>query len=432
MKTLSVIVAISIITSLNAQSIIERGLGYIAGENILHPNGLIFDQILMTGPSITLRAKPGNVTRVSFMDETEDIVQVEFFGTGTFTVTLDPTTYLPPSLPPRYNQQVEYVTGKPSVVIEGADQGTFLSIFTVGKINAVNQALFPEGQVYDGQADVKLVEIRNSSGMGGLQLANVIFSGDEGKIGINAPNVPISARVILGDIKANGIAEPHLLFGKDSFFIQSDISGLIIAGGNLNQPNGLPVTAILEASNLTVTDNVKSNGEEIQAKPVDRGNFSFIDVEVIDRQPVGFAPQSLNDKRYSYHVPGTLNLSIVGYAGLPNVAANGGLAVHTTGMLLGDILYTAHISGLYYIEEDADAPNTINVVILGQDAALWIDGVPVFEGTIAETSIFTGLPVRQRFAIKMIFNTPSSGGYSMFQEDNVGNLATQVGTFEQL
>ena len=64
------------------------GTGDIAGENIQHPNGNVFDQILLTGESIQLQARPGQITRVSFMDETEDIVQVEFSGAGTFTVTL--------------------------------------------------------------------------------------------------------------------------------------------------------------------------------------------------------------------------------------------------------------------------------------------------------------------------------------------------------
>ena len=63
----------------NAQgTIILSGHGHVAGENIQHPNGNIFDQVLLTGESIQLQAKPGQITRVSFMDENEDIVQVEF------------------------------------------------------------------------------------------------------------------------------------------------------------------------------------------------------------------------------------------------------------------------------------------------------------------------------------------------------------------
>ena len=175
------------------------------------------------------------------MDENEDIVQVEFSGNGTFTVTLDPATFLPPAVPPRYNQAVEYVTGKPSVVIEGADANTFFSIFTVGRINAVNQALFPEGQVYDAQADVALVEVVNSTGLGGMQLSNTVFSGSTGKVGVDARGVPIAVRLTVGDIDADGDAVPHLLFGEGSFTVAAGNPGLRITGGDLEQTNGASI-----------------------------------------------------------------------------------------------------------------------------------------------------------------------------------------------
>ncbi len=226
------------------------GSGDIAGENIQHSNGNVFDQILLTGESVQLQAKPGQITRVSFMDETEDIVQVEFSGNGTFTVTLDPATFLPPAIPPRYNQQVEYVTGKPSVVIDGADANTFFSIFTVGSINAVNQALFPEGQVYDAQADVTLVEVVNSTGMGGMQLSNTVFSGSTGKVGVDARGVPIAVRLTVGDIDADGDAIPHLLFGSESFTVQANNTGLRITGGDLVQTNGASIV-VAESDSTT-------------------------------------------------------------------------------------------------------------------------------------------------------------------------------------
>ncbi len=217
------------------------GLGRLAGENIQHPNGNVFTQVLLTGPSIRLKAKPGQITRVSFMDEDEDIVQVEFSGAGTFTVTLDPATFLPPALPPRYNQQIEYVTGKTSVVIEGADSSTFFSIFTVGRINAVNQALFPEGQVYDAEADVKLVEVINSTGFGGMQFANAVFSGSIGKVGVDARGIPIAVRLTIGDIDVRGIAVPYLLFGQGSFTVPAGNPGLRITGGDLKQTNSASI-----------------------------------------------------------------------------------------------------------------------------------------------------------------------------------------------
>ncbi len=227
------------------------GSGDIAGEDIQHANGNVFDQILLTGESVQLQAKPGQITRVSFMDENEDIVQVEFSGNGTFTVTLDPATFLPPAIPPRYNQAVEYVTGKPSVVIDGADANTFFSIFTVGTINAFNQALFPEGQVYDAQADVALVEVVNSTGLGGVQLSNAVFSGSTGKVGVDARGVPIAVRLTIGDIDADGDAVPHILFGEGSFTVAAGNPGLRITGGDLLQTNGAAVVVAESGSTTT-------------------------------------------------------------------------------------------------------------------------------------------------------------------------------------
>ena len=127
MKTISLFISLILFLSITivrvdgsipVHMLIAEGSGEIAGENIQHPNGNIFDQILLTGPSITVKAKEGQITRVSFMDENGDIVQAEFSGSGTFSITLDPATYLPPALPAFYNQDVKYVTGKPSVVID--------------------------------------------------------------------------------------------------------------------------------------------------------------------------------------------------------------------------------------------------------------------------------------------------------------------------
>ena len=232
------------------------GSGDIAGEDIQHANGNVFDQILLTGESVQLQAKPGQITRVSFMDETEDIVQVEFSGNGTFTVTLDPATFLPPAVPPRYNQSVEYVTGKPSVVIDGADANTFFSIFTVGRINAFNQTLFPEGQVYDAQADVSLVEVVNSTGLGGVQLSNTVFSGSTGKVGVDARGLPIAVRLTVGDIDASGDAVPHLLFGEGSFTVPAGNPGLRITGGDLLQTNGAAVVVAESGSTTTGFDSL--------------------------------------------------------------------------------------------------------------------------------------------------------------------------------
>ena len=262
------------------------GSGDIAGENIQHANGNVFDQILLTGESVQLQAKPGQITRVSFMDENEDIVQVEFSGAGSFTVTLDPATFLPPAIPPRYNQAVEYVTGKPSVVIDGADAYTFFSIFTVGRINAFNQALFPEGQVYDAEADVTLVEVINSTGMGGMQLSNTVFSGSTGKIGVDARGVPIAVRLTVGDIDADGDAVPHLLFGDGSFTVAAGNPGLRITGGDLEQTNGASIVVAESGSTtrgfdrLITQNNFKSDNTPQPTRSINATFVNEDDVEI--------------------------------------------------------------------------------------------------------------------------------------------------------
>ena len=268
-------------------ALVLDGSGDIAGEDIQHANGNVFDQILLTRESVQLQAKPGQITRVSFMDENEDIVQVEFSGNGTFTVTLDPTTFLPPAVPPRYNQAVEYVTGKPSVVIEGADANTFFSIFTVGRINAFNQALFPEGQVYDAQANVALVEVVNSTGLGGVQLSNAVFSGSTGKVGFDARGVPIAVRLTIGDIDADGDAVPHILFADGSFTVPAGNPGLRITGGDLLQTNGAAVVVAESGSTTTgfetliTQNNFKSDNTPQPTLSID-ATFANEDGDVIE------------------------------------------------------------------------------------------------------------------------------------------------------
>ena len=224
------------------QDLILDGSGTVVGEAIVHPSGNIYNQVLLTGQNIKLRARENQITRVSFLDENEDIVQVEFSGNGAFTVNLDAASFQPPAFPTKYNQQVEYVTGRPSVVIEDADANTFFSIFTVGRINAVNQTLFPDGVVFDAQADVTLVEVINSTGIGGMQLSNTVFSASTGKTGVNAEGITIGVRLTVGDIDASGDAVPHLLFGTGSFTLPAvGMTGLRITGGDLLQTNGASI-----------------------------------------------------------------------------------------------------------------------------------------------------------------------------------------------
>ena len=260
--------------------LVIEGSANTVGENITHSNGNVYTQVLLTGRSATLSQDGTEIIRISFLDINDDIVQVEFSGKATVTVTLDAETFVAAAPPTKYNQSsVNYVKGHPTIRVEGADENTFLSIFTVGSINAVNQALFPEGEEYDAMADVALLEITNSTGFGGILCANTRFSGSTGKVGIEAPGIPVSVRVLVGDINASGDAVPYLLFGRGSFWVAAPNSGLRITGGDLVQTNGASIVVApngfrrSEFDTLISQNNVKSDGTE---QPTQSINATFV------------------------------------------------------------------------------------------------------------------------------------------------------------
>src|SRR5690606_17163673 len=98
--------------------------------DIPHNNGNIFDQVLLTGAAAAITADAGQITRMSYIDLNDDIVQVEFSGSGTLALTLAAPTG--PALPLKYNQNVTYMKGHASIVITGADESTNVSVFSVG------------------------------------------------------------------------------------------------------------------------------------------------------------------------------------------------------------------------------------------------------------------------------------------------------------
>src|SRR5205085_9773984 len=108
-----------------------------------------FDQVLLQGAAATITADPNQITRISFVDLTNDIVQVEFSGAGTLTLLL--ATPSGPAVATNYNQPgTLYMKGHASIVITGANESTNLGIFSVGRATAVNQALFRDDVTYDG------------------------------------------------------------------------------------------------------------------------------------------------------------------------------------------------------------------------------------------------------------------------------------------
>ena len=208
-----------------------------AGAEIAHgifvaSNGNTFDQVLPSGAAVTVTAEPGKITRTSFVDLTDDIVQVEFSGAGSLSLVLDNPSG--PATAANYNQTTLYMKGHAGIVISGADETTNVSVFSVGRLTAVNQALFKSNVTYDGLADLASIAISSTNGkFGGLRTANGNYYAAKGLTGVYAPGVQFSGPVFVGDINASDTATPVLLLGSGA-----DVR---ITGGDLRQANGAAV-----------------------------------------------------------------------------------------------------------------------------------------------------------------------------------------------
>jgi sugar lactone lactonase YvrE len=223
--------------------------------DIVHPNGNVFDQVLIEGAAESITADADQVTRTSFIDLDDDIVQVEFSGPGTLTLVLDGASG--PARPANYNQAVDYMKGRAGIVITGATEQTNVSVFTVGRATAFDptgaynilqapgasndpakngSALFAghANTRYDGIADIAFIAIVSSNGQfGGVRTANARYSASKGMTGLYAPGVSFQGPVFIGDICAFGDATPAIVAGAT---IDARITG-----GDLAQDNGRAV-----------------------------------------------------------------------------------------------------------------------------------------------------------------------------------------------
>lgn len=259
------------------------GGGSEVGTDIPHPNGNIFDQVLITGSSAAFTSDHtlNQVTRASFIDLQDDIVQVEFSGPGTVSIFLDAASG--PATPVKYTQPtVSYVKGHATIVVSGADERSNLSIFSVGRatafdptgaynilqapsdtnIPANNGSPLFNGQAattYDGFADLARIAIISTNGkFGGVRAANANFYDVQGFTGIYAPGVTFQGPVFVGNIKAFSTASP-------GFVIGAALDETRITGGDLAQPNGQPL-AVAGLTQLKFTQGSDSRGNILPAK----------------------------------------------------------------------------------------------------------------------------------------------------------------------
>jgi uncharacterized protein (DUF1800 family) len=226
--------------------------------NLVHPGtGFTYDQILVQAAAVSATADPGQILRLSFVDLSDDIVQVEFSGPGTLTFILDNPTGPAPAV--KYNQpSVPYLKGHARLVLAGTTSDTHLSIFSVGTFTSPNASLFPAGMTYDSLADLASVAIVSPSGnFGSLRAANANFFASAGRTGIYAPGITFSGPLFVGDIDAFGAALPVLVTGS-----ATDVR---VTGGNLLQTNTQSVT-VAGITQLNFVAGTKSNGTKLDAQ----------------------------------------------------------------------------------------------------------------------------------------------------------------------
>ncbi len=204
-------------------------------RDIRHPNGNVFDQVLLEGDAATITAdyspnpELNQITRISFIDLDNDIVQVEFSGPGSLSLVLQNPAG--PALPVNYNQKINYMKGHAGIVITGATERTHVTVFSVGRATAVNQALFRSDVSYGGTADLAFIAIASFNGrFGGVRAANARFYATSGMTGVFAPNVHFEGPVYVGNISAFDAARPVIQLGS--------VADARITGGDLWQANG--------------------------------------------------------------------------------------------------------------------------------------------------------------------------------------------------
>ena len=221
-------------------------------------NGNTFDQVLLQGPAASVKADDAKrqITRISYVDLDDDIVQVEFSGPGTLTLTLEQASG--PALPANYAQDVAYMKGHAGIVITGATGDSHVAVFSVGKANAVNQTLFKPDVNYDGIADLAFIAISSRDGkFGGVHAANANFFASRGATGIYAPGVALTGPLYLGNITAFDAAKPMIRVGS-----APDVR---ITGGDLLQDNGRPVQ-VSGLTSVKFSDGTDSHGNLLPAK----------------------------------------------------------------------------------------------------------------------------------------------------------------------
>ena len=383
------------------------GAGEEVGSNISF-QGNVYDQILMTGISVTVNADPGEIVRTSWVDVNGDILQGEFSGAGQLSISLD--DFSGPAEATNYNQPgIEYVTGHASFTIEGSDSTTNFSLSTVGPVTSpIFESLRVDGVNYNGIADAaRLIIVSDptqpgGSTFGGIRMANSLLSDDSGIVGITASGVQIQSVVIIGDMDANNTGVPSLVFGAASQF-----GTVQVAGGDLAQTNGVAIANTAGSfGSVNFIDGTDSQGNLLPADAF-AGVFAnppgnTVTLDITDNFNItGLSQEALDDL-------------FLGKTFINNVSITGDLPIQSTitaTEFRGDVIFDGNVEGAINVNEgvggdiifegvtsDPDVPGagdrtiSADITVLGPLAGSLIFGASSgtdavnFSGTFSATS----------------------------------------------
>lgn len=249
--------------------------GSEVGSNIV-VSGKTYDQILMTGSSVSVQADAGQIVRVDFLDADGDITRAEFSGSGTLNISL--ANFADAATPAKYsNVSNKYVSGLASFTFTGSDGTTNFNVYSLGTGNAFNGAanpIFADPAKQGGNhfANVSRLVIvgdpanpvsGSGSGFGSVTAGNAIFGDSSGVVGLYAPNTSFKSgsSIIIGDIVPTGTATPTIQLGAFS-----DVKTVTIAGGSLTSASGGNGFIFSNVTRMTSGPGTDSAGTKIDTK----------------------------------------------------------------------------------------------------------------------------------------------------------------------
>ena len=209
--------------------------------------GNFYNGFELQGATGVFSSNAGEITRISFLDPSGDLVFAEFGSDDPDTTLLISLRNHVAAVPSPYNQPgTTYEQGLADFSINNSNEATFFSVFTLGNDpSRVDTGLIQSDTLsgsVDGIADVGKISVAVNSQLsargaktriGGINAANANFTDSERIVGIDAEEISVDLFLFLGDITPSGEATPWLRIDPSS-----SISEILIAGGDLREATG--------------------------------------------------------------------------------------------------------------------------------------------------------------------------------------------------